>query len=490
MNLDQLKNAHPAYKEIAKQSNYYYQSFMGGNIYRNGSHLTKYLDEQTGHGDAYGKRLRATPLDNHVQTTVDIYRSFLFRELPTRELGFLLDNPLVQEWVSDTDNEGQSMNSFLKTANDLAMVMGSVWILVDKPTYKVETQAQEIELGLRAYACAYSPQNVLDWYYERNIAGKMILKHVKVIEHESPEKVTVNCWYEEYMQKFTVSKGEQGDWEEIIAVEQYENPLGYVPFVHHAPIRTATKGVGQSLVADVADQQRYIYNLLSELEQTVRISGHPTLVKTPSTDATAGAGSIVSITEDLDPGLKPYLLQPNAQGITGILSTIESCVEAIHRMTHTSAIQAKRGQAISGIALQTERQLLNAKLSDISDTLRETELALWKIWFDWQGINKPEDFDVIYPDSFDLRDRGVELEYMLKSRASGVANEMYQKEIDKQIVLLTIDDDYAQNMIITDLEEGYKPKPMVNQENGQTIVANTAEEEQQLASIGYIYLGN
>ena len=151
MNIDDLKMTHPAYDEIAKQSNYYYQSFMGGNIYRNGEHLTKYLDETNGMGNGYLNRLKATPLDNHVQTTVDIYRSFLFRELPTRELGFLLDNPLVQEWVSDTDNEGQSMNSFLKTANDLAMVMGGVWILVDKPTYKVETQAQEIEIGLRAY---------------------------------------------------------------------------------------------------------------------------------------------------------------------------------------------------------------------------------------------------------------------------------------------------------------------------------------------------
>jgi hypothetical protein len=490
MNIDQLKAVHPSYKEIAKQSNYYYQSFMGGNIYRNGYHLTRYLDESNDSNDGYSKRLISTPLDNHVQTTVDIYRSFLFRDLPSRELGFLLDNPLVQEWVNDTDNEGQSMNSFLKTANDLAMVMGSVWILVDKPTYKVETAAQEIELGLRAYACAYSPQNVLDWKYSRNIAGKMILEHIKVIEHENDSTVTMNVWSPEYMTKFVISKDEQGHWEDVMSVEEYENPLGYIPFVFHAPIRTATKGVGQSLVADVADQQRYIYNLLSELEQTVRISGHPTLVKTPSTDANAGAGSIVTVTEDLDPGLKPYLLQPNSQGITGILSTIESCVESIHRMTHTSAIQAKRGQAISGIALQTERQLLNAKLSDISDTLRETELSMWKIWFDWQGINRPEDFDVIYPDSFDIRDRGVELEYMLKSRSSGVANEMYQKEIDKQIVMLTIDDDYAQNMIITDLEEGYKPKPMVNRADGQTIVANTAEEEAQLTSIGYVYLGN
>ena len=61
------------------------------------------------------------------------------------------------------------------------------------------------------------------------------------------------------------------------------------------------------MLADVADAQRYIYNLASEAEQAIRISSHLTLVKTPSADATAGAGAIVTIQEDMDPQLKPLL---------------------------------------------------------------------------------------------------------------------------------------------------------------------------------------
>ncbi len=148
-----LATTHESYKELAAQANYLYRSFIGGNTYRAGSYLTQYIGEQNAPGNQYQKRLNATPLDNHVQTTVDIYRSFLFRNAPRRELGLLANNPLVGEWLKDTDQEGQGMDSFLKTANDLAIVTGSVWLLVDKPTYKVLTQAEEIALGIRAYAC-------------------------------------------------------------------------------------------------------------------------------------------------------------------------------------------------------------------------------------------------------------------------------------------------------------------------------------------------
>ena len=454
LSLEQLQQTHPHWESVAKLANYHYQSYIGGQKYKAGRHLTQYLGEHGAPGDAYGKRIASTPLDNHVQTTIDIYRSFLFRELPRRELGNLTGNPLVREWMMDTDQEGQGMNSFLKTANDLAMVTGSVWILVDKPNYKVETQAQEIEMGIRAYACVYTPQNVLDWYYERNVAGKLMLKHIKVVEHENDDYITFTCWYPEYVEKYKVKKDEMGELVEILEYEAYENPLGYVPFVHHAPLRSPVKGVGYSLVADVADQQRYIYNLLSELEQTIRISGHPTLAKTAATDATAGAGGIVTMPEDMDPGLAPFLLQPNAQGIGGILDTIDKCVDSIQRMTHTSAVQATKGTPMSGVALQTERQLLNAKLSDLADTIRETEIAMWKIWFDWQALDMPQDFHVEYPESFDIRDTHAELE-KYKKALELVPHDSFQHYIHDEIARMLVEDPVELRDILDKIAEDH-----------------------------------
>ena len=412
-----------------------------------------YLGENDAPGNQYGKRISATPLDNHVQTTIDIYRSFLFRELPRRQLSSLSKNPLVEQFIEDTDQEGQSLNSFLKTANDLAMITGGVWILVDKPAYKVETAADEIALGIRAYSCVYTPQNVLDWSFERNIAGKMVLKYIKVVESESAGEAVISCWYPDRVEKYKVEKTDLGEWDKVLEHEEYKNPLNYVPFIHHAPIKSNVKGVGHSLVGDVADEQKYIYNLLSELEQTIRISSHPTLAKTAATDASAGAGAICTMPDDLDPGLKPYLMQPSGAGIAGIIQTIDNSIAAIQRMTHTSAIQVSKTAPTSGVALQTERQLLNAKLSDLADTLRETEIAMWDIWLDWQNLSMPDDFAIAYPDTFDIRDKSYELGILLTARSAGVNSVEFNQEIDRQIVELVVDDTYLASSIVDKLDK-------------------------------------
>ncbi len=433
--LEQLKENHAQYAAVANNSNYLYQSYIGGQAYKAGQHLTQYQGE----GQHYQKRLAATPLDNQVQTTVDIYRSFLFRNQPNRELGAAENNPLVQEFINDTDNQGQSINSFLKSINDLAMVTGGVFILVDKPAYKVNTAAEEIMFGIRGYCAAYTPQNVLDWNYTRGVAGKLELDYIKVKETENQNKVTITEWDKEFVTKYTILKDGTGDWGEIIGVEQYDNPLGVVPFVFHAPIKSPTNGIGYSLVQDVADMQKYIFSLYSELEQSIRISGHPTLVKTPNADANAGAGSIITIDENGDPGNNPYLLQPTNAGIAGIISTIDTAIASIQRMTHTSSVQAVSGSPMSGVALQTERQLLNAKLSDISDTLKETELGIWKLFFMWQGMDQPDNFAITYNKGFDVRDVHGELEKFTKAIALNDDPE-FLALVKEAVIKIVIDD--------------------------------------------------
>lgn len=452
MDLDNILSTHPAYDEVSTQAQYLYRSYVGGQTYRAGQYLTHYIGEDQGPGDQYGKRLLATPLDNHVQTTIDIYRSFLFREAPSRELGNLAGNASVEDWLDDTDQAGQGMNSFLKTANDLALVVGNIWILVDKPVYKVETRAEEEALGIRAYCATYTPDNVLNWEYERNLSGKMVLNHIKVKESDNSKQMVVTCWYPEFIVRYVVAKDENGEPHVITSQEQFDNPLGYIPFVNHMPLRSPVQGVGYSLIHDVADGQRYIYNLLSELETTIRISGHPTLVKTQATSAAAGAGAIIQMDNDMDPGLKPYLLQPTAAGVNGILDSIDKVVEGIQRMTHTSAVQATKGSPISGVALTVERQLLNAKLTDIADTLQETELQLWNIWFNWQAIDAPVDFDITYSMNFDAKDQHSEVE--LYRKAIEVApNPALVKYLQEDVARMLIDDPEDLNIVLADMNK-------------------------------------
>jgi hypothetical protein len=294
---------------------------------------------------------------------------------------------------------------------------------------------------------------VLDWHFSRTVAGKMELDYIKVIEFEDKHQIQVAEWKKDHIHKYTIQKTDTGEYGDIIEQFDYVNPLGMIPFINYAPLPSATQGVGISLVNDVAYAQKYIYNLLSELEQNIRISGHPSLVKTPSTQASAGAGSIITVQEDLEPGLKPYLLQPAGSSIDGILKSIDKVVQSIHRMTHTSAVQIMRGSPMSGTALQTERQLLSTKLVDISHELHETEQKIWKLWFQWMNIEQPQDFSIEYAETFDIRDEHADLE-LYKKAIDTVGNEEFRIQMQKQIADMLIEDETTRNMIQSTMQKG------------------------------------
>jgi len=446
MKSEDLLTTHSAYSNHAKQADFFYRSYIGGELYQAGEYLIKYLGEQNTPGDSYAKRIAATPLDNHVKTTVDIYGSFLFRNLPKRTLGNLVMNPQVMNFVHDIDNNGTSFDTFMKQVNDMAMVLGNMWVLVDKPSYAVTTQADQEAMGIKAYCAAYTPQNVLDWHYRRAVSGKMELDYIKVIEFEDKHIIQIAEWKKDYICKYTIAKDEHGDYGDVTEEFEYVNPLGMIPFINYAPLPSPTQGIGYSLVNDTAYNQKYIYNLLSELEQNIRISGHPSLVKTPSTQASAGAGAIITVQEDMEPGLKPYLLQPAGSSIDGILKSIDKVVQSIHRMTHTSAVQIMRGSPMSGTALQTERQLLSTKLVDISHALHETEQKIWKLWFTWMNIDQPKDFSIEYAETFDIRDEHSDLE-LYKKAIDTVQNDEFKIQMQKMVADMLIEDETTRNQI-------------------------------------------
>jgi len=190
---------------------------------------------------------------------------------------------------------------------------------------------------------------------------------------------------------------------------------------------------------------------LSEIEQLIRISNHPTLVKTYGTDASAGAGSVINMPDELDANLKPYQIQPNGGNLDSVRASITDKVESINRMAHMGAVRGTEAQTKSGVALQTEFQLLNAKLSEKADILELAEEQLWELFCIWQDTTP--DVEVYYPDSFDIRDYPNELMFLQQARASGVKSLTFLKEVDKQIVDLILDDD-ALHQAHEEIEEG------------------------------------
>lgn len=448
-----LEHRHPLYKANIDDWHFFSASYHGGSQYRTPElgMLRKYLFEDDAPGNQYANRVEYTAMDNLVKLTVDTYRSYLFKTKPVRTFGNLAEDLMINRFLTDCDFNGQDLNDFMKEANDLATVYGNVWILVTKGAVEgVITREQEIAADVRPYARIFTPENVCDWKYEKQPNGAEELTMVKTKEWAGEDKIRYIEWTKESFVTYVYDT----ETETVEEYEEVENAIGKVPFVCLVANRSQYKGIGHSDMADVAKIQQSIFNLLSEAEQGIRISNHPTLVKTEGTQAMAGAGSVITMDDNTDSNLKPYLIEPNGTNIQSIRDMIEVHVQAFLRSTHLGAVMAERGfSAKSGIALQTEFEMLNTRLGDKAAKMEQAEWNIWQLFWQWSGLEPDPDFMVEYKKTFDLRDEHADVALYSKALSLGIDSPEYIKQLHKQIAKVVITDGDVLDDIMQEISE-------------------------------------
>jgi hypothetical protein len=396
------------YNEYQDRWHFYLQSYEGGDEYRRSGHLTRYVNESD---SEYSARLASTPLDNHCRSVVSVYTSFLFRKHPDRDLGSIQADPMLEDFLRDADLDGRSLDQFMKEVSIWSNVFGHAFVLVTKPNLGAVTRADELAQGVRPYVSLLTPLTVFDWSWKRSPMGRYTLDMIKYVEDVNGDEQVIKQWTPEEIVTWTVNTKDQ----EMVGELREPNGLGYVPAVIAYGNRGAIRGIGVSDLSDIADHQKKIYNELSEVEQSIRLNGHPTVVKTPDVEMSAGAGSVALMPDGLDPGLKPYMLNVSTD-ISAIYNSIEHSIGAIDKMANTGAVRATESRTLSGVAMRTEFELLNAKLSEKADNLELAEEQIWKLYAVYQGLQW--DGEVEYPDSFNIQDETVELQKLQIAKAT------------------------------------------------------------------------
>jgi len=133
------------------------------------------------------------------------------------------------------------------------------------------------------------------------------------------------------------------------------------------------------------------------------------------------------------------------------MQSISEKVEAINRITHMGSVRATEKQAKSGVALQTEFQLLNTKLSEKASALENLEEQIWRLFYKMQGYN--DKAIIKYPDSFDIRDNSADLLHLQQVKASGINSESLSKIIDKQIAQMVVEEQ-EQRQVFEEIDAG------------------------------------
>ncbi len=473
MNREELQEKHHLWQSNIENWEFYIRSYLGGNDYKNGYYLHRYILESP---EEYDARIRHTPLDNHCKNVVQIYTSFLWRVSPTRDYGSLDGDIQLQSFIKDADLDGRSFNTIMREVQMNASIYGNCWVIVDKPQSNAKTRAEELAQDIRPYVSIYTPENIVNWSYKRANSGRFYLDYLVIVEDINSERAILKVFTEETIRTYEVEEYEKeyADGESKL-LEEIPNPIGVIPAVNVYNLRGNKRPIGISDLSDVAYLQQSIYNDYSEKEQLIRLANHPSLVKTPNVEASAGAGSIIEIPEDLDSALKPYIIQPSGQNLDGIMKCIQNKVDAIDRITHMGSVRATSGQIASGIALQTEFQLLNARLSEKADYLENAEEHIWSLFARW--LDKEFDGSINYPDTFDIRDWANDMQYLQMAKASGVKSETFNKEIDKQIADTVIDDNDKIKTINEEIDNSRAVRGQFQTTNVEGVTVGETEEE-------------
>ena len=462
---DSIIELHKDYSETVSNWEYFIRSYNGGFDYTSGNYLNRYnleLDSE------FNQRLANTPCDNHCKNIIQIYSSFLFRVRPSRDFADMQDEPSLDSFLKDADLDGNNLNSVIRQAQNYASIYGHCFMILDKPNITTSTKADELDQDIRPYLSILTPENVFDWNYTRQANGKYELDYLKVREEVDRDGGQYfRLWYPDRIDTVYLPKNS-----EPRLMDSAPNTIGKIPAVILYNAKSHKRGIGHSDLTDIADLQKSIYNEYSEMEQLIRLTNHPSLVKTPSVNASAGAGAVIEMPDELEPNLKPYLLQPSGQNLQSIMDSIKHKVDAINRIAHTGAVRSTKSGISSGVALQTEFELLNARLSEKADNLQLAEEQLFNLYALFQ--NTTFDGEINYPDSFNIRDYASDLMYFQQAKALNIGSPTFNKEVDKEIARTVIDDDTKLNEIFEEIDI----KSEVGEFTQEEVQQETVAEEQ------------
>ena len=479
-----LSTTHQLYLKWRDRWQFLMQAAIGGKEWRDAGHLIRYQLENDAE---YQTRLYNTPYINHCASVIDTYTSFLFRQEPDRDFGSWEGSWDVEAFLADCDYEGRSFDDFMRDVSRWSSIFGHVWCIVTKPNIGATTAAQEEAENVRPYINLITPLVCSDWTWQRRPNGAYELVYLKYVEEVIDRLQVVKVWRPDRIETWVLDQINRTA--EIRTTEP--NQLGIIPAVLVYNQRGIEKGIGVSDISDIADICRMIYNMTSENEQAVRLGTHPTLVVPPTAQVGAGAGAMIVLQEGSDPGLNPYALEFSSSAVDSIHSTVKKLEEQIDKIANTGGIRTTETRSISGVALETEFQLLNAKLSAKADNLQLAEESIWRLFGIYQG--RTWEGEILYPDSFNIRDTNREIDELVKAK-SAATDPRVLYAIDHEILeVLGEDSDLIMPEYVATEADTFPPKPlfeahtMVNPETGLEVIARTEQEHIAYMEQGYIH---
>jgi len=365
---------------------------------------------------------------NFVRKIVDVMMGFLWRQAPSREV-----DDLYSTFINNADGIGTKLDTLLASYQRLAMIVGTVYVIVDKPTSQGQTRATQAApyLALRLPGQLASET--------KNAAGEW----ESVTFTELQGNKTVYRTYTRTGWQLTEKANGEG------MIDQGVYSLGRVPVVrlHIAKPLTPSDSQSQSFVFDLAALNWDLFNLRSELRELFRAQTFAMLALPVADEAEREKlkdlqiGTENALTYNPNGGGTPSFIAPPPDPVTLYMQQIEATVTDIYRVANLEFVG---GVQQSGVALSFHFQEANSSLRGMAEMCEAAEAEIASLVHLWQGSTF--DGNIAYSNDFNITDLQSAINTAMDSVTLGMGAE-FDKAIKKRLAKQILGNDAAPSIL-------------------------------------------
>jgi len=371
-------------------------SYTGTGGFLDGSYLIPHPRESQ---EKFERRKKLAVYPNYVKKVVDSYLSHLFKKSPVRSI----ETQEYQDFIQNVDKQGTYIDDFMRKNFKLSMLVGTVFIIVDKPSGKARTKLEERELDLRPYLAVRMPSQLYSYSFDD--FGR--LSSITFQEFLPQTKEIIYRYFD--AESWIIS----ADPEQKEIISQGKHNLGMVPVVplHSTDPLLPTSLTATPWVLDLANLNFDLYNALSELRELFRNQTF-SIFTIPIKDQAEAEKlkDLVISTENAIPynpegGGMPQFISPPSEPVKAYMEYIENLVSQIYRLAN---LEFTGGVQKSGIAKEYDWLEFNRTLTSFALQCEQAEYKIAEIvcrWYETEFKGY-----IQYPRDFSIRNLAEELE--------------------------------------------------------------------------------
>jgi hypothetical protein len=421
-----VSSQHPDYTENSVHWHVLLDAFEGRGGLVTGEYLWRFPREED---PGYNRRKEAARYHNYLETLVDIYIRFVWSQGVKRTS----KDPKYDEWLTDVDGDGLSMDDFLKRQAGQALVGGHCAALVDKTTAEAvgPTRAEEAS---RVVLSTFPSTTITDWRFARSE-----LTGVKLLEDALPESIAQapDAAAVQYLIWDTQGWARFDTEGQLLAGDM--PGIGLVPVV---PLRPKPSNrsymLGRPLISN-ANIIRAMFNRTSEEDQVLCDQAFSILTCDVHPDAdvdqarAALAGSIGTTRALVAHGKIDYAT-PDMQVPQAIRDNVAFLIQEMYRAAHVK-FRKDSLEAETAEAIKLQHAELNEALQGLAQQLESCERKIARCYYAWteatpelaQAAFERADPKAVYPDEFFVDSLLAELQAWAEGIALGLGQTMTRR---------------------------------------------------------------